>query len=217
MFPLPPSAIKIYNSLFFGQKLKKLAAVQNEGVKIASLEKLREVNDHTYSLIKHAAVSAASIVDTVSPTINRAWRGLGYGLGAAVPIGIAGKYLIDEGAEKAHNTALKAGLGLATLGGGLYGLHRGLTRKDRRPQGNISYTKNDPNQEGASVSIQYPFSPDQLMKAGEENPLHKLAAMGYLNELIDGQLVKEASNPAILELRNTNVDNIVEIFEGLIG
>lgn len=104
------------------------------------------------AMLKHAA----------SPLM----RGLAYGAGAAVPLGLAGSALIHQAGkesrktvEDVRNKALQTALGIAGIGGGLYALHRTMGQPTK-----ISALRTDP------VVL-----------------LEKLATVGFLDVLFEDQ------------------------------
>ena len=87
----------------------------------------------TLSFLKHAAAGPLA-------------KGLMYGAGAALPVGLMGAGLISHAGgesrktvEDARNKALQAALGIAGIGGGLYALHRtlGTPQQDQVRQASV--------------------------------------------------------------------------------
>lgn len=203
MNSLPPNLMKIYGRLAYAQKLKKLATSSDAGVKLAAVTKLREINDSLFLMLKEAAVSAASVMDfgknrvlpAAKDMLNQGkeylpslGKGLAMGAGAAVPLGIAGHYLAEDATTQARDKALQAGLGLAGIGGAMYGIHKGVSAFGGR---------------------------DDRQKRSEEIQT-KLATLGYLAEVLDGITeTKIASEVAELKLRN--IDSIISVFEDIIS
>lgn len=128
----------------------------------SALEKSANEQDLTTKAATDAATLALLKAAAVNPSLM---KGLMYGTGAAVPVGLMGAGLIHQAGgesrkttEDIRNKALQAAMGIAAIGGGMYALHR--------TQG---------GQKAASV---------------QEDPqilLEKLATVGFLDVLFDDQ------------------------------
>lgn len=223
---LPSVTFKLYNKVYHSRKLATLlqhsecSAQQEEirGKKIA-------VDKETFELLKTAAVSASSLLQSAKDIGGRAaghaGKGLAFGAGAAVPAAIAGKYLIDEGTTEARDKALQAGLGMAAIGGGLYGLHRALPQERPPPRAMLNIARQMQSPRGpVNASLQYAFSPDQLKQAGTaEGVTLKFASIGYLDTLIE-EALKTTEDPVVIKmaenLRSLNQEAAVSLLHDIV-
>jgi hypothetical protein len=123
-------------------------------------------------------------------------KGLMYGAGAALPVGLMGAGLIRQAGgesrkttEDIRNKALQAALGIAAIGGGMYALHR--------TQG---------GQKAASVQEE-----PQIL-------LEKLATVGFLDVLFDDQRQNgdEATRTKAAECWLLNAEHGVDLLRQLL-
>jgi hypothetical protein len=142
----------------------------------------------TIGLLKHAATGPLM-------------KGLMYGAGASVPVGLMGAGLISHAGgesrktiEDARNKALQAALGIAAMGGGLYALHR---------------TMGAPQQ-------------DQVRQASVQEPellVEKLATVAFLDTLFEEQRTQnadEATRQKAAECQLLNAEHGVDILRQLL-
>jgi hypothetical protein len=129
----------------------------------------------TLGLLKHAAGALA--------------KGLMYGAGAAVPVGLMGSLLIRQAGgesrkslEDARNKALQTALGIAAIGGGLYALHRTM-KPDTKTT--TAYQRHPGTGELVPVKqLQSKISAAQEMP---EILVEKLATVAFLDVLFENQ------------------------------
>lgn len=183
MTPLSPVTFKIYNKIYHSKKLEKLAASSSGQAQDNILAKKAALDADLIATIKEAAFNSGSILDgmrKIAPTVG---KGMAAGAGAAVPLTAAGMYLSDKATDDARDKALQAGLGIAGLGAGLYGIHK-MTQKPEHPM---------------MHSMKY---------ASEESVFHKLASIGML----DYELHDNGANSELIDLNNQNlIDTLFEI------
>lgn len=128
MLPLTRDLPQIYRAVDTSHRLEKIAEYYADDPEVAASAQLAKVavDAEVFHLIKNAAAPAAA-----SPLLKKLMTGAAYGAGAAVPITAGGAYLLGKARDDAQSTAadirnkvLQTGLGLAGIGGAMYGLHR---------------------------------------------------------------------------------------------
>lgn len=158
------------------------------------LEKIAN-DSRTFETAKLAAGVMGSMLQTGKNVMGSPFgKGLGMAAGAAIPTVMAGNMMSTHAAEQARNKALQTGMGLAGIGASLYGIH-------------------------------HMMQPGQKMASEEEKDyqeaLHKLASIGYLDELLGTAELDEKSSEGArklaAEIRLMNREYCIEILRNLIG
>lgn len=125
MASLQAYLMDIYKSVDTSKRLEKIAAYfsDDEEVKLAALRAKIAVDDEIFDLVKHATLK--------SELGRKLLAGLAYSAAPLAGTAIVGHSLLSKAKRDAAETAadvrnkvLQTGLGLAVIGGGLYGLHR---------------------------------------------------------------------------------------------
>lgn len=189
MLPISAEMGRLYDGLRQSKLLEKQAE-ELSGADADRLFQEKASNDyHTFELAKLAAGWGDAAKHFMTTPFG---KGLGYAAGAAIPTMVAGNMIADHATEQARNKALEAGLGLAAVGGTLYGIHRMVSPKHATDE-----------------------------QAELEQALKKLASVGYLDELLSATLSdSETSDEArklAAEVQALNREFGVSILTEMVG
>ncbi|MGD9209175.1 MAG: hypothetical protein PVI90_00290 [Desulfobacteraceae bacterium] len=180
----------IYEKVIAG--LNKSAALEQYLESHNDPEILQTKTAHDYALFTYIK-EAAGLKELATKTLQHPiGRGATYGLGAAIPATAGGAYLIHRAGEESKETleearkkAIQAALGIGGVGAGLMALHR-LTA----PMNKTS-------------------------SADDELLLQKLATVGFLDALLEGQegtTLKQSAH----ECRMLNAEHGINLLQQLL-
>jgi hypothetical protein len=122
------AAPKIYYYASRSRELGKLAAVMTGDKAASALAEKAAADASLYGLIEKTATRLLENLKTMKTPIL---KGLGYSAGAAVPLALAGNYLINKAEDSAKDVVYPA-LGAVGVGAGLYGLSKMLGGNDQQ-------------------------------------------------------------------------------------
>lgn len=190
MVPVSPALSRVYDGIHKSRILDKLASVAS-GEELEQVLAAKAANDAaTFELAKQAALLETGMNAARKFVGTPFGKGMAVAGGAAIPAVMAGNAIADHATASARDRALQTGVGLAGLGATMYGLHRFANR-------------------GQKVASDV----TEIQAA-----LEKLAAVGYLDELlteIRGQDGSLEFQKLASELRDLNREYGVEILVGL--
>lgn len=181
---LHPRLAEVFRSISTSAQLEKIAESQNLALREKAVLAKIAVDAEIFDLIKTA----------LNPWAKKVLTGMAVGGGAAVPAGLAGSALLGQAEEKAkrttadiRNKVLQTALGLAGIGGGLYGLHR---LGGGEPIGELISRAR--GQDGAPDQSLVPGQnevPDQKQASNTgvlpDDAIEKLATVGVIDALLD--------------------------------
>ena len=127
------AAPKIHYYASRSRELGKLASVVSGEQAASALAEKAAADASIYTLLEK---TANRLIENLKSLKDPLLKGLGYSAAAAVPLTLAGKYLIGEAEDSAKDVVYPA-LGAAGVGAGLYGLSQmfGNNSSGRGPYG----------------------------------------------------------------------------------
>lgn len=189
---MSPELGRVYDGLHKSQLLSKLAELVSGGELEVVLAEKAKNDTATFEFAKQAALLETGMNAARRFVGTPFGKGMAVAAGAAIPAVVAGNAISDHATASARDRALQTGVGLAGLGATMYGLHRLANR----------------GQKMASDETEI------------QTALDKLAAVGYLDELLTEIRGKDMSlemAKLASELRDLNREYGVEILTALVG
>ena len=181
---LHPRLVEVYRSVSTSTQLEKIAESNDPAVREKAIQVKIAVDAEIFDFIKTA----------LNPWAKKVLTGMAVGGGASVPAGLTGAALLHGAEEKAKRTAtdirnkvLQTALGLAGIGGGLYGLHRlsggaPLGELIDKVKGQGAVPEQPSMQEQSMVPDQKQASDDSALL---NDVIEKLATVGIIDALLD--------------------------------
>jgi hypothetical protein len=200
----PPEILKMYRGLYFSLKLEKLASAVPDDAKTILMQKKREVDSHTFALLKTAAVSSKPVVDALRAGSKNVLHGVSWGVGAGIPAAGLAMHVSKQQGDDAKKKAIATGIGLAALGGALYGIHKSKNPRQRGGQFIMSEKRREGYPTTRTSTIKMPIPMQK-----QSDILNKIAAVGYLDHML-AQVIELETSPSVIKLARENITSNIE-------